>query len=163
MKKPLDLALETLKENAAKKGEMKPYLDTQLKAVQKLDNKIAWFENKIKEIEEDKQKELRKMNDLLELAVTTSHTLDNGYYVKPDNKRKVEVIDIGKFMKWLKTHKTSTEVFDFFKDAMKISKLKSFCDKEANAQRMNGELKPSIDGIDFGEITYRRLTTGVKK
>lgn len=154
---------DVILEVAVKEKQMKPILDNQLKIVKRIDGKITWFEDKIKELEIEKQHELRKMNDLLELALTGTHTLKDGYGVKPDNRRKITIKDVGLFMKWLKLNKTSTEVFDFFKDGIKIGSLKKFCDKEINLQRINGELSPTIDGIDFGEITYRRLTTFNKK
>jgi hypothetical protein len=52
---------------------------------------------------------------------------------------------------------------DFFVDSLKITKLKKFCEKEANLQRMRGEMEPKIAGVIFGEVSFRRLTTEKKK
>ena len=52
----LDEACEMVKDimlkEAAEQEKMKPYLDKQLWAIQKLDNKINWYEKKIKEIDD---------------------------------------------------------------------------------------------------------------
>lgn len=135
---------------------MKPYLDKQLKKVQSCDLVI-------KKYEENKKNELAKMGELLDLAVVSTHSLANGYTVKPANKMKMHVKDIGEFMKWLKNNKTPSVVFEFFKDAMKITALKKFCENEFNDQRVDGNLEPKIDGIEFGELTYTRLTTYTKE
>jgi len=148
---------------AVENKKMKPILDKQLKEVEKIDNKIKWFENKIKEEEERKEKELRKMNDLLELAVKSTHKLSNGYTVKPDDKREFTVEDIGSFLKWLKANKSPIEVMEFLKTSMKKTALRSFCNEEANKQRIEGIIEPKIDGIILGQVTYRRLTTCISK
>lgn len=163
----LDIACEKvvkmMNEEAAAKNKMKPILDKKLKEIQKIDNKIKWFEDKIKELESDKQFELNRMDDLLDLAMQSSHSLSNGYTVMPDNKAKVEVLDVAAFLKWLKQNREPQDVLDFFSDALKKANLKKFCDKEMNNQTEKGILEPKIDGIRFGEITYRRLTTLTKK
>ena len=141
---------------------MKPHLDVQLGKVQKIDSSILYYENKIKEAEEEKQKSLMGMGDLLELAGTSNHKLKNGYEVRPDNKHYIKIQDVTLFMRWLKANKTPTEVILFLEDAIGKTALKRFVNKEINEQRMSGELSPAIAGIDFGEITYRRLTTEKK-
>lgn len=154
---------EIMIERASKLNKMKPFLDHKLKEIQKIDNKLNWYQEKIKEIEKEKQKELDKMNDLLETAMVDTHKLSNGFGVKPDNKRKVEITNISDFLKWLKQNKTSSEVLSFFDDAIKLTKLKSFCEKESNEQRLKGIIQPKIDGVEFGDITFLRLTTFTSK
>lgn len=166
-RKPLDLACDEvdklmLKE-AAQKKKMTPYLDEHLMKIQAIDRQLNWNEKKKTELEKSKKALLSKMNELLDLAMVQTHSLRNGYKVKPDHKRKIVVKDITKFMMWLKKNKPPSEVFSFFKDSIKVAKLKSFCEKEAIEQGLGGELIPIIDGVDFGDITYRKLTTEVKK
>ena len=167
MKTAMDKAIEKvdkqLAEKAIAQNKAKPLLDRQLRAVEKADGLIKWYENKIKEAEEDKQKELMKMNDLLEMAEKSTHELKNGYKVKPDNKYYIQIKDVGAFMSWLKKNKTPDEVFEFFKDSIGKRALKKFCSKEINHQKECGIIEPVIDGIDFGDITYRRLTTTRRK
>ncbi len=159
-KKPFDIACEDAEkfanERLAEQKRLAPFLNRNLFQIYNIDNKI-------KELEKVKQEKLEKLGELMDLAMVNTHSLKNGFTVKPDNKRKVIVKDIAKFMAWLKVNKKPQEVFDFFKDAMKISALKSFCEKEANDQRIKGIMNPEIDGVEFGEITYRRLTTYMKK
>ena len=166
-KKMMDEFLEKFDEEKEERlileKKFKPLLDGKLKSLQELDNKIEWFEQKIATLEKMKKKILGDTGNLLESSGQQSHALYNGYTVKPDNKRKVEVKDISKFMKWLKENKKPQVVFDFFEDAMKISSLKKFCETEANEQRLNGEIEPIIDGVDFGEVTYTKLKTEMKK
>ncbi len=156
---PFEIIEKEMLEDAINKKEMKPLLDKQLQVVQKIDNKIKWYENRIKDIEIEKQRELSKMGDLLELSMTQTHSLSNGFTVKPDHKRKLEVKNMGEFLKWLKKTKEPQAVIRFLIKAIGVTALKSFCNKEANEQRINGELEPKIDGIEFGVISYRRLTT----
>ena len=169
MGKPIDDALIVAEaqmiETAAQKKQMEPLLNRQLKEVQRIDSSIIYYENKIAEAENEKKKELMKMNDLLELAGTSSHKLKNGYKVLPDNKHYIKIEDITLFLHWLKANKSPSEVIEFLEAAIGKTALKRFVNKEINKQRENGELTPSIAGIDFGEITYRRLTTkqGKKK
>lgn len=166
-KKPMDIAIEDVGQQIlhkeAQQKKMRPLLDAQLNKVQKIDNFIIWHEEKIKGFEKEKQNELLNMSELLDTAMQATHSLSNGYIVKPDNKRKIEIEDIAKFMKWLKQNKPPLEVFQFFEGALKVSNLKKFCEKEFEVQRLNGEILPTIDGIEFGDITYRRLTTEIKK
>jgi len=159
----LDQIESDMLDQAVQQKKMNPILDKQLWVVQKIDGKITWFENKLKELEEEKQLELRKMGDLLELAMKQTHELKNGYTVKPDNKRKLEVKNLGDFLKWLKINREPQDVFSFLEESIKKTSLTRFCNKEANNQRTNGELEPKIDGIKFGVVTYRRLTTENKK
>ncbi len=134
----------------------KPHLDRQLGTVRYLDKQIKKFE-------EMKQEEINRMEDLMELAVVSKHTLKDGFFIKPANTRKVYLKDIGKFLKWLKANRNPYEILAFFKDAFKITAVKNFCDDEANAQRLKGIMEPKIDGIELGGITYNRLTTGYPK
>jgi len=163
VKDAINYTVDFMEKDAAEKKKMKPYLDKQLWAIQKTDNKIKWFENKIKELEEEKQLQLKKMGEYLDLAMQSSHSLKNGFTVMPDNKRKVEVTNTADFLKWLKANRKPQEVMSFFEGALKLSNLKSFCNKEANLQTEKGTIEPKIDGVEFGEITYRRLTTCVKE
>ena len=167
MTKKLDNVFEQFdsikKEKAEKNKKMKPYLDKQLSKVEIIDNKIIQAEKVIDLLEKERQAELLKMNDLLDLAMKDSHSLSNGYKVIPDNRRKVKIINIIDFMKWLKDNKSTKEVLEFFSEAMKVTKLKTFCEKEANHQRMEGILEPSVGGVEFGDITFRRLTTKGRK
>ena len=158
----LDEVVKIMKDEAVKKKKMSPYLNKQLKKIQKIDNKIEWFELKKAELEGEKQKELTEMGELMDLAVVAYHSLYNGYTVIPDNKRNMKIIDSGAFLKWLKTNRPPSEVFKFLKDALKIANLKSFCNAEINAQRLKGIMEPKIDGIDIGGISYRRYKTKVK-
>lgn len=165
-RKPLDIAVEKaekiLLERAVTQNKMKPLLDKQLGKAEVLDKKISYHQTKIKELEEEKQKELSKLSELLDLAVLGSHALPNGYTAMPDDRRKIVVNSIGDFMKWLKVNKSTDDVFEFFEGAMKLTKLKRFCEEEVNRQRLNGEISPSIDGVEIGKVTFRRLTTKYK-
>lgn len=149
-------------EQAAERNRLKPYLDAQLRVIQKFDKKIEWFEHKIKEIEKEKEKEINKIQDLLELAGTVKHELDDGYQIKPDNRREIVIKDIKKFMLWLKQNKTSSEVLDFFESALKATAVKRFCEKEHDKQRLNGIMSPAIDGVIMGDMTFRQLKTSYK-
>ena len=112
-KKPMDAAIEEIDkqmlEKEAKEKKMKPLLDAQLRLIEKDDGLIRWHENKMKDVEQRKQAKLSKMRELLDLAMQSTHSLKNGYTVRPDNKRKVEVTDIGAFMAWLKKNKKPQE------------------------------------------------------
>lgn len=166
-KAAIDKAYKDISEMMLKKAvaeeKMKPYLDKQLKEVEKIDNKIKWFEGKIKEEEAKKETEIKKMGELLDLAMKSSHALPNGFTVLPDDKREFKVIDAGKFLKWLKANVEPVEVMEFFKTSLKKTSMRSFCDKQANLQTEKGIMEPKIDGVQFGDITYRRLTTEKKK
>lgn len=163
MEKPIDKAFREILEQDKQTGEMAPHLDLQLSKVEKIDAKIHWFNGKIKELEVEKQRELLKMDDLLDAAMTSKWELKNGYCVKPDNRHQIEIQDSGEFLKWLKENKEPQVILKFFKDALKVTNLKKFCDYEANMQRVKGIMKPSIGGVNIGEVTYRRLTTEYKK
>lgn len=132
------------------------HLDEALKTIERMDIRI-------KESEEQKQKALNAYAELLDLAVVSSHTLKNGFTAKPDNRHKVFVKDKKAFMKWLKNNKSPDEVIDFICDSIGVTKLKRFCEKEFNDQRDKGNMVPEIDGIVFGDLTYRRLTTLYKR
>jgi len=166
-KTPFDIACENVEEDMLKKAaetkRMAPYLNEQLKKVQKVDKSIEWYENKIGELNKQKQNELAKMDDLLDLAMVSSHSLKNGYTVKPANSMKIKVVSTQKFLGWLKKNRTPLDVLLFFEGALKLANLKRFCEKEYNEQRLKGNMEPKVDGIEYGDITYRRLTTGIKK
>ena len=136
----------------AEKDNMKPYLDKQLWHIHNLENK----ENFYKDL---KQKSIDKMNDMMELGGASSHTLKNGFTIKPDNRFKIRIVDMAKFLQWLKNNKNPQEVMSFLEDAIKLGELKKFCCKEFNKQQLNGEILPKICGIEFGELTYRKLIT----
>lgn len=147
-----DAVREKILKEEAQLKKTKPFLNKQLEKIQRIDWKIS-------ALKAEKEKELLEMDSLLDLAMVSTHKLKNGYKVRPGNRYKVEILDIGLFMKWLKTNKPPGEVFDFLKDAIKLTNLKDFCMREANIQRVNGELNPTIDGVEFGEMTYRKLST----
>ena len=158
--KAADKTLEKIqKEMQERKDElekMRPHLDRHLKNLQMLDEGIT-------SLEEKKQKALLKMSEILDLAMVTTHSLTNGYTVKPSNKHKVEIVDIAKFLIWLKENKSPVEVMEFFKTGIKTTALKKFCEVEFNEQRIKGEMIPKIEGINFGNLTFRKLTTIVRK
>lgn len=159
----LDIAMEKVIRQMAASKEHQKILDNELRKVERIDKKIEWYKDKIAELEDQKQKELSRFGELLDLAMKSTHMLKNGYFIKPDDRRKVEVKDVPKFLKWLKENKEPQVVLEFFNDALKITNLKAFVDREANHQRVNGVVNPSVDGVDIGEITYRRFKTGYKK
>lgn len=147
---------DVLLKEAAENEKMNPLLDRQLKRIQLIDNKIKYFE-------EIKQKELRTMSDLLELAHTNTHVLKDGFKVMPDNRYNITITDIGAFMRWLKLNKNADDIFDFFKSSLKVAEIKKFCSQEFNIQQNNGEIKPTIDGISVGEMQFRKLKTLTEK
>ena len=155
---------ETVKEYRAmeiKAGEHTQYLDADLKEIQKVDNKIEWFKEKTKELEKDKQVLLNRLSETFDLAMVHSHSLPNGFAAKVDNKFKCEINDSGKFLKWLKVNCEPHEVLEFFQDSLKVTKVKDFCSKQINKMKINGymEHEIKIDGIEFSDLTFRRLTT----
>jgi len=154
-------ALRRLMENDLEAKKFKPYLDSAVKEVQKIDNKIKWFEDKIKEEETKKQIELKKVADLFELALVNSHQLTNGYKVMIDNKYNLEVHDVGAFLKWLKVKCEPQDVLEFFSTSIKKASLKTFCEKYINKGRIDGKFQSEIeiDGIKINDLTFRRLTT----
>lgn len=159
----IDEAYEkVIKEMVARKENDK-ILDTELSKVEKIDKKIEWYEKKISELEAQKQKEIKRFSELLDLAMKTTHIKPNGYFIKPDDRRKVEVKSVPDFLKWLKVNKEPQVILEFFNDALKKTKLSEFANREANHQRINGVINPKIDGIDFGEIQYTKYKTGYKK
>jgi len=145
------------------KEKFRPILDKRLQKIEVVDKAIENLENIIKQKEEEKIMLLKDMENDMELAMVSTHTLANGYTVKPDNRFKIEINDIGAFMKWLKTTKTPDEVFDFFKTALKQTSVKRFVEKEINLQNTKGIISPEIDGVEIFDISYRRLTTEYKR
>lgn len=162
-KKPLDYAMDKIKEQDMEAGKHKPYLDAECKIVQNIDNKIEWHQSKIAELEKLKQAQLSKVSELFDLAMVHKHELKNGYIVKTDNRYKLEVQSVGDFLKWLKANVEPQDVLKFFEDAIKITKLKSFVEHQINLQRIEGELEPKVDGIKIFDVTFRRLTTTKRK
>jgi hypothetical protein len=162
-KDALDKAMADIAGREKKKENMKFFLDQQLRIIERIDKRLAYYEQKKIDVELEKREALSKMENLLDLASTLKHELDNGYFVKPDNKYKIEITDIVAFMKWLKNNKRPDEVLDFFKNALKISNLKHFCNKEINKQRIEGIIEPEIDGVILGDVSFNKLTTGYKE
>lgn len=162
-KKPLDWAMEKIMEQDMEAKKYKPYLDKALRDVKLVDDKIDWYQRQIDEQEKIKQAKLNKISELFDLAMVSKHELPNGYTVKTDNRYKLEVQDVGAFLKWLKTNCEPQQVLEFFKDAIKVTKLKSFAEKQINEMRINGELSPEIDGLKIYDVTFRRLTTLTKE
>lgn len=163
--KPLDKAYEKVLEMEIEAGKFKPILDVHAKNVEQIDNKIAWFEGKIKELEEEKQKKLREVSEIFDTVMISKHKLSNGYTIKPDNRYDLVIDNVGEFLKWMKLNCEPQDVLGFFSTSIKVASLKSFCNKEINKQRLNGEILPSIDGITINDVNFRRLTTtkGKKK
>lgn len=167
--KPLDRALAEVEKNmledAAEKKKMEPYLTKQLYVLKRIDDRILYFENQLKELEIKKREELSKMSDLLELAGTSRFEVKPSkgnvriYRVKPDNRHKVEIENMFSFMYWLKENIEPQEVIRFFAKALKLTELKKFCNQQYNEQRSKGDMNPSIDGIKFGDLEYRKLKT----
>lgn len=155
---------QILKDHMEREGHTK-HLDAALFKVKKIDDQIAWNEKRIKELEAKKQEELRRVNDIFELAVVTKHTLTNGYTVKVDNRHKIEITSVSDFLKWLKTNCKPQEVLSFFEDSIKLSKLKRFCDDKINQMKDEGKFESEIkiDGIKIIDVQYRRLTTETRK
>lgn len=166
-KKPLDAACDAvtklLIEKDKTKDMAKPFLDKKTSEIEDLDEKIAWFEDKISDIEAKKFKLLDEIQDLFDTAGVTKHSLKNGYTIKPDHRRKVNIKDIAGFLKWLKTNMEPQEILDFFKNSLKVTSIKRFCEMQYIEQREKGNINPSIDGIDFGELTFSKLTTCKKE
>jgi len=146
-------------------NKYEPYLKTEVEKVQKLDNKIKWFESKIKELEEEKQQQLRKTMELFDSAMVSKHILKNGYTVKVDDRYAMNILDTGKFLKWMKTNCEPHEVLEFFTNSLKVAALKKFCSQQVNKMRDDGKLGDEIviDGIEILEKDFRRLTTEKRK
>lgn len=158
--KPLDAALEQIEKD---KALAKVHLDRQAIFVRAIDKKIAALEAQLKVLEAEKQAELMRMEDYMELALVNVHSLSDGYTVSYDHKRKVEIRNVGEFLRWLKAHCSTSEVLSFFDGAIKATSIKKFVEKKCDEQRSQGILDPKVDGIDIGDITFRRLTTFYKE
>lgn len=158
MKDSLKKVDAILKDQEKKKKEALPFLNSQAIAIRKIDDHITYYENKIKQLEESKQKELEKMNELFDAAVISYHIVGN-YKISSSLSRKMNIKDVPAFLLWLKKNCEPKEVLEFFTDAIKSTHLKRFVEKQADKQREKGIMNPTVDGIDLGDITYRRLTT----
>lgn len=150
-------------ERAAEKEKQLPFLHKYALEISKIDSKIDYFESKKKDLEKEKQELLKKFFEFMEAAHIQKFSLPNNYTIKVDDTRETTIHDVGLFMKWLKENFQPHEVFDFFETALKKTSVKKFVNKAFNDKRIDGEIIPSIPGMEFGEITYRRLTTGFKK
>lgn len=159
-KKPLDQAMEDIEKN---REFAKIHLDKQAITVRAVDRKIEALEKQLKRLEQEKQKELEKMMEYLELGVVLKHTLPDGYTVTYDHKRKVKINSVSEFLRWMKAHCKTSEVLTFFDDSLKAASIKKFVEKKCDEQRAEGVLDPKVDGIEIGEITFRRLTTFYKE
>lgn len=167
--KPMDEAIKNVEEYLVEKEatlkKNKPILDGKLYEIKKVDDKIEWHKEKIKELEEEKSEKVKRMGDLMEIAMVGKHQLKNGFGIKPDNRYKLEIKDKPAFFKWLKSNREPSEVLEFLVDGIKKTALKNFCEKEINDQRVRGIMNPEIDGIEIQSRTFTRLTTyrGKKK
>lgn len=159
-KKPLDIAMDEIEKNRA---YAKTFLDKQAITVRAIDRSIEGLERQLKKLEADKQKELDKMQEYMELGVVLTHTLSDGYTISYDHKRKMKINSVSEFLRWLKAHCKTSEVLSFFDDAIKSASIKKFVEKKCDEQRAEGILDPKVDGIEIGEITFRRLTTFYKE
>ncbi len=159
-KKPLDIAMDEIEKN---REFAKVHLDKQAILVRAIDRKIEGLEAQLKRLEQEKQKELSKMEEYMELGVVLTHTLPDGYTVSYDHKRKIKINSVSEFLRWLKAHCKTSEVLSFFDDAIKSAAIKKFVEKKCDEQRAEGILEPKVDGIEIGEITFRRLTTFYKE
>lgn len=155
-KTDLDLAIENMEKDRKLAGV---HLDRQARVVQAIDRRMERLESQLEALEKEKQAELVKMLDFFDLAVVNHHSLPDGYTVSVDNKREIQIDDPAKFLKWMKENCEPQEVLEFFKDALKSTKLKSFITKQCNKQAVKGEIEPNVGGITIGDITFRRLTT----
>ncbi len=147
---------KALKEIAEKERKDARYLEPKMR-------ECEWIDKQIVNLEAKKQAKLSEIEDLLEVVGKPSHRLKNGYTVKRDDKLKVRIKSTKDFLLWLKNNREPAAVMAFFEGALKLTALKKFCEKEYNRQRDNGVMKPKIDGVEYGEVTYRRLTTEYKK
>lgn len=138
-------------------------LDIQAKKVEGIDKKITYHEEKIKELEKEKQKELDKMHEFFDLAVTNSHKLSNGYQIKVHGKRPMTITDTALFLKWLKNNFSPIEVMEFFNEALKSNSIKNFVERYFDDERLRGNLNPKVEGVDVEAINYRRLITSYVK
>lgn len=158
LKNNLDALDKVLKEKENNLKKWTPELNKQAHVIKRLDDTIEYHEKKIKLLEEQKKDELEKMQELFDSAVINSHTVGD-YKIYASLSRKMDIADVPAFLKWLKLNCTPDEVIEFFTDALKATNLKRFVERQADKQRLKGEMNPIIDGIDLGDITYRRLTT----
>jgi hypothetical protein len=145
-----------------RKREALPFLNSQAIKIEKIDKMISYHENKIKILEKTKQDELDIMHELFDTAVIGAHRLANGYTVAVSHSRKMKITNIRNFLLWLKTHCEPDEVMQFLEGSIKSTALKIFAQKQCDLQRGKGEINPVIDGIDFGDINFSRLTTFYK-
>lgn len=155
-------AQNILIEQAAEKEKALPFLFKYAVEIKKIDSKIEWHEQKKKELEKEKQENLERFFEFMEIAKIQKYALKDGYTIKVDDTRETTIHDIGAFMSWLKNNFKADEVFEFFKDALKKTSVKKFVNKAYNDKRIEGEIYPEIPGMEFGKITYRRLTTKTK-
>lgn len=154
--KPIDDFLGEFDEAEKKKASFMPMINNEI-------NKLEYLDKQINQLENQKKARLNNLSELFDSAMITSHTLQNGYHVGPDNRFKIELTDIGAFLKWLKENKEPVEVMKFLGEAIKLGNLKRFVEQEYNHQRENGEVEPSVEGVKFGKLTFRKLGTKYKK
>lgn len=154
--KLLDELEEKFLMEAAEQNKLKPYLDKKAWEIFKVDQRIKY-------LEEDKNKLLNEMRDLLEMGTESTHTLNNGFKIMPDNRYRITVKDFSTFMKWLKESNSPKVIMDFLEDGLKVATIKRFCEREVNKQRVAGEMEPKIPGIILGEKTYTKLKTEMIK
>lgn len=160
MRKPLDIILDQIDKDRA---FAQLHLDKQAIIVRAVDKKIEALENQVKRLEIEKQKELDKMREYMELGVVLTHKLSDGYTITYDNKRKMKIRSVSEFLRWMKANCQTSEVLSFFDDALKQANVKKFVEKKCDEQRANGIQDPKVDGIDLAEITFTRLTTFYKE
>jgi hypothetical protein len=161
MKKPLDQAMDDIEKNRAYAAL---FLNKQAIKVRSVDKRIEAIEKQKAVLEAEKQVELTKMMEYMELGVVLTHTLEaDGYTISYDHRRRMDIRSVGEFLRWLKANCETSEVLKFFEGAIKADNLKKFCNKKCDEQRANGIMEPKIDGIDLHEINYKRLTTFYKE
>ena len=157
--KPLDKCFKEIEERMIEAGEHKLHLDNAIRPILKIDNSIDYYKKKILELEDEKELELRKVSDLFELAMVSTHSLKNGYTVKVDNRYKIEIKNVRAFLGWLKVNADPENVLELFATGLKKTVIYKYASKEINNMRIRGEMEPKIDGLEIYDITYRKLTT----
>lgn len=151
--------LKAIDDLIQKQDEARVYLDKQARVIESIDKRIMHAEDHLKRLEEQKQVELEKMQDFFDLAVTNKHVLPNGYTVRVHGKRPMKVTDPQAFLKWLKVNSNPKDVAEFFAEALKSTSIQKYVEKFCDEERLKGNLKPTVDGVDIEAVKFRRLKT----
>ena len=160
---PKNKTLAALDKVMEEQEKAREFLDKQARVIESLDKRIAIQEKHLADLEKSKQAELEKMQDLFDLAITNSHTLPNGYKIKVHGKRPMTVKDPQAFLRWLKVHSNPKDVAEFFAEALKTRSIQKYVERYCDDERLKGNLKPSVDGVDIEAVNFRRLTTSFDK